>query len=284
MGAVKVLESVAALRVQRAAWRVAGERVALVPTMGALHQGHISLVQLARLHATRVVVSIFVNPTQFAPGEDFAAYPRTFEGDCAMLAAAGADAVFHPGVEMIYPDGFATSVEMRGPAVAGLEDLVRPTHFAGVATIVAKLLIQAAPDVAVFGEKDFQQLAVIRRLVLDLDLPVEIIGAPTLRDPDGLALSSRNAYLSEAETAIAPRLHACLARVADDLQKGDSAKRLLDEARAEMTAAGFAVDYLELRQARDLAPVTQKSAGPMRLLVAAKLGRTRLIDNVAVDL
>jgi pantoate--beta-alanine ligase len=282
MSKVAVFTTVAAMRAAVKAWRAAGERVALVPTMGALHAGHVSLVELARQRADRVIVSIFVNPTQFAPNEDFARYPRTFEADLARLDGR-ADAVFHPAADEVYPEGFCTTVSLGGPAVAGLEDRFRPTHFAGVATVVAKLLLQALPDVAIFGEKDYQQLAVIRRMARDLDIPVEILGGPTLRDTDGLALSSRNAYLTPQERAAAPVLHQALSRAAQGLTAGLAAAPVLQEARDLVTGAGFELDYLELRDAGSLAPIADVEGAEGRLLVAARLGRTRLIDNLAVD-
>ena len=281
---VELFERVADLRARVRHWHAEGERVVLVPTMGALHEGHISLTRLARLHGDRVVVSVFVNPTQFAPNEDFAAYPRTFEADREKLAAAGVDAVFHPSVAEMYPAGFATMVHVEGPAVAGLEDRFRPSHFAGVATIVSKLLLQTGPDAAVFGEKDFQQLAVIRRMVRDLDMPVEIVGAPTLREEDGLAMSSRNAYLSADERARAPGLQRAMRRAVASIEAGEDLAEVLDAAIAGLTAAGFVVDYLELRDAVSLAPIGGEPAGEMRLLAAARLGRTRLIDNIALSL
>jgi pantoate--beta-alanine ligase len=284
MSGVTMIESVAGLRAQVVQWRAAGERVALVPTMGALHDGHVSLARLARETADRVVVSIFVNPTQFAPGEDFAAYPRTLEADSARLGAAGVDVVFHPGPQAMYPPGFATTISLAGPALAGLEDRFRPTHFAGVATVVAKLLIQAAPDVAVFGEKDFQQLAVIRRLVRDLDLPVSIVGGPTIREADGLAMSSRNTYLRPDERAVAPMLNRVMREVAGAIMAGREMETALDSGRAMLSQAGLAVDYLELRDAESLAPVAAPLAGAFRLLAAARIGRTRLIDNLALTL
>jgi pantoate--beta-alanine ligase len=276
-----IVRTVPDLRTLVSSWRAQGKRVGLVPTMGALHAGHISLVEIARRHADRVIVSIFVNPTQFAPTEDFSKYPRTFEADLAKLTGIGTDAVYAPTVEIMYPPDAATTVSLKGPATAGLEDVSRPFHFAGVATIVAKLFTQSAPDVAVFGEKDFQQLAVIRRMAADLDLPVEVIGAPTVREPDGLAMSSRNVYLSHEDRANAPELHRIMQAVSSRIAKGDEPEAALAEARDAIAAAGFAPDYLELRDAADLG---QPRAGkPRRLLVAAKLGATRLIDNIAVE-
>ncbi len=272
---------VAMLRRALAGWRRAGERIALVPTMGALHEGHLALVRLARAEAERVVVSIFVNPTQFAPNEDFSAYPRTLDEDLAKLAGL-ADLVFTPAADEMYPPGSATTVSVAGPATVGLEDRFRPTHFAGVATVVAKLLVQALPDVAIFGEKDFQQLKVIARMARDLHLPVSILGGATMREPDGLALSSRNRYLSPAERAVAPRLHHALQEGAAAIRAGAAPAEAAAEAAAALAASGFAVDYVAARDAETLEPVASPAAGPVRLLAAARLGRTRLIDNIAV--
>ncbi|MBX9758092.1 MAG: pantoate--beta-alanine ligase [Beijerinckiaceae bacterium] len=284
MSAPVIVRTIAELRRTTAPWRRAGERVALVPTMGALHAGHVSLVALARTKAQRVAASIFVNPSQFAPTEDFDKYPRTFEADVEKLAAAGCSLVFAPAAAEMYPPGFATTISLEGPAKAGLEDAVRPTHFSGVATIVAKLLIQAAPDVAVFGEKDYQQLAVIRTMARDLDLPVEIIGAPTLREADGLAMSSRNIYLSPAERAAAPALYAAMQACAAKLAKGEAFGPVLAAGRAHIEQAGFALDYLELRDAVTLAPAAPGATGEMRLLAAGRIGSTRLIDNIAIHI
>ena len=277
-----ILPTVTELRAQVRAWREAREGVALVPTMGALHAGHIALVTLAKKREARVVVSIFVNPTQFAPHEDFSKYPRTFEADVAKLAAAGADAVFHPDPEEMYPEGFCTTVSLRGPATAGLEDRFRPTHFQGVASVVAKLLLQCLPDVAIFGEKDFQQLAVISQMVRDLDIPVEILGAPTVREADGLAMSSRNAYLSEQERAVAPVLHRSMKKAATRIRDGEAVEAALVAARTAIAQAGFELDYLEVRDAGSLAEVKCRYRKGLRMLIAARLGRTRLIDNIEV--
>ena len=274
--------TVTQLRAQVHAWRAAGESVALVPTMGALHAGHVTLVELAKKRARRVVVSIFVNPTQFAPHEDFSKYPRTFETDVAKLAAAGADCVFHPVPGEMYPEGFATSVSLRGPASAGLEDRFRPTHFQGVATVVAKLLLQCLPDLAIFGEKDFQQLAVIRQMTRDLDIPVEIVGAPTVREADGLAMSSRNTYLEAAERAVAPVLHRSMNKAATRIRDGEAIDAALSAARKAIVNAGFEIDYLEVRDAASLAEVKCRFRPGLRMLIAARLGRTRLIDNIEV--
>ncbi len=279
---VAIVRDVAALRDTVAGWRASGRRVALVPTMGALHAGHVSLVEAAREAADRVVVTIFVNPKQFAPGEDFAAYPRDLEADRARVVAAGADLVYAPELPAMYPEGFCTSVSLGGPALAGLEDRFRPDHFAGVATVVTKLLLQALPDIALFGEKDWQQLKVIERLVHDLDIPVVVQGRPTVREADGLAMSSRNAYLGAAERCRAPALHQALSACAAAVARGQAHEPALAMARETIVAQGFALDYLELRAAASLAPLAAAEAGTARLLVAARLGRTRLIDNVGI--
>ena len=279
----KVAGTVASLRGSVARWRDAGETIALVPTMGALHEGHLSLVRLARRRADRVVVSIFVNPAQFAPNEDFSTYPRTFAADVAMLAQEKADLVWAPEtVSVMYPDGFATRIVPEGPATAGLEDAFRPDFFKGVATVVAKLFTQVAPDIAVFGEKDFQQLKVVTRMARDLDLPLRVIGAPTVRETDGLAMSSRNVYLAADERAVAPVLHRVLTLCAQKIARGRPVGTILSEGREAITRAGFALDYLEARHAETLAAIRSAKDGPMRLLVAARLGKTRLIDNVGV--
>jgi pantoate--beta-alanine ligase len=273
-------EAVAPLRAQVAAWRRAGERVVLVPTMGALHAGHLALVAQARVLGRRVVASIFVNPTQFGPTEDFSRYPRDTDADLALLAEAGADAAYLPDVATMYPPGFATRIEVDG-VTEGLCGAFRPGHFSGVATVVTKLLNQVQPDIALFGEKDYQQLLVIRRAVRDLDLPVEIQGVATLREADGLALSSRNRYLGPEERRAAPVLHRVLDGIARGLSAGVEAGPLLAEGRAELEAAGFGpVQYLDIRDAETLAPV-ERADRPVRILAAAYLGRTRLIDNVA---
>ena len=274
------LRTVDDVRKQVAGWRADGLRVALVPTMGALHEGHLSLVRLAKQRADRVIISIFVNPTQFAPHEDFGSYPRTFDSDMALLAQEQADLVYAPLADQIYPSGFDLSIVIGGPAKAGLEDHFRPTFFQGVATVVAKLFTQCQPDLALFGEKDFQQLAVIRQLVRDLDLPVEVIGGQTVRETDGLALSSRNVYLSKQERQIAPQLHHALQIIRTGLLNGEDAATLIAEQKGHLQKTGFAIDYLELRDAQTLGPTR---AAPRRLLVAAKLSNTRLIDNIGMD-
>ena len=278
-----IVRTVADLRARVRAWRAAGERVGLVPTMGALHEGHLSLVRRARQDTARVVASVFVNPTQFAPNEDFSAYPRNEAGDAALLAAAGCDLLYAPPPGEIYPEGFATTVTVSGVTDC-MEGIARPTHFAGVATVVAKLLIQAEPDLAVFGEKDYQQLQVIRLMARDLDLPVRVIGAPTLRAEDGLALSSRNAYLSQAERPVAGQLNRILANAAAALTRGADVQPVEAQAIAAIQAAGFGrLDYLETRGAEDLRRIGPGPvAGPARLLVAVWLGKTRLIDNMDV--
>jgi pantoate--beta-alanine ligase len=276
---IAVARSVADLRRAVAAWRDAGDGVALVPTMGALHAGHLALVKRAGDLARRAVASIFVNPAQFGPGEDLSRYPRDEAGDLAKLAAAGCDLVFMPSVAEMYPDGFAARIE-PGPLGDMLEGRFRPGHFAGVATVVAKLFAQAQPDVALFGEKDYQQLLVIRRLARDLDSPVRIEAVATVREADGLALSSRNAYLSPAERRTAPTLHATLAEVVRRAREGDAAAAAWG-ARA-LLGAGFAkVDYLEIRDAETLGPPSPGRAA--RVLAAVRLGNTRLIDNLPVD-
>lgn len=277
-GRIAVVREVAALRAAVAAWRREQQRIALVPTMGAIHRGHLALVAAARSRGERVVASLFVNPKQFGPAEDFAAYPRDEAADVAAFAAAGVDIVFAPTVAEMYPAGFAASVHV---AAVGdeLEGAHRPGHFDGVATVVAKLLLQTLPDAAYFGEKDYQQLLVVRLLARDLDIPVRIEGVPTVREPDGLALSSRNVYLAPAERRIAPLLHRVLQETAAALRDGADSAAALDSGRARLSAAGFAVDYLELRAAGTLAPLARLDA-PGRLLAAARLGRTRLIDNV----
>jgi pantoate--beta-alanine ligase len=263
-----------------AAWRAAGERIVLVPTMGALHEGHLALVAEARRIGRRTVASIFVNPTQFGPNEDFSRYPRELEADLALLAQGGADAAWIPAVETMYPPGFATRIEVAG-LTDGLCGPFRPGHFAGVATVVTKLLNQVRPDVALFGEKDFQQLRVIQQAVADLDLAAEIRGVPTVREADGLALSSRNRYLTAEERAIAPKLHAVLAEIAAASRNGTAVAGRIAAGRAALEVAGFRVQYLAVCDARTLAPV-ERVDGPARVLAAAFLGRTRLIDNLAV--
>ena len=277
-----IARNLGSLRTAIAAFRKKRESVALVPTMGALHRGHLALVKEARRRADRVVVSIFVNPAQFAPTEDFGSYPRTFDTDIAALGEAAVELVWAPTADVMYPEGFSTRIEPGGAAKAGLEDKFRPHFFGGVATVVAKLFTQVTPDVAMFGQKDYQQLRVVTQMAKDLDLPLKVIGIPTVRERDGLALSSRNAYLSEAERAVAPALARVLNACAGRINRREPVEMVLEEGVAELRHAGFAVDYLEARHALTLAPVAALKDGPIRLLVAAKLGKTRLIDKLTV--
>lgn len=257
-------------------------RVALVPTMGALHEGHLTLVRQAKRRCDKVMVSIFVNPTQFAPHEDFSTYPRTWKADLTKLAAERVDLVWNPDVKTMYPDGFASRISCEGPAVADLEDRYRPHFFGGVATVVGKLFVQCRPDVAVFGEKDYQQLRVVTRMARDLDLGVKVVGIATVRETDGLAMSSRNVYLSPDERRIAPTLYRTMKACAKDIRAGKDLATAMAEGAATIRNAGFALDYLEARHAETLAPVASLDDGPIRLLVAAKIGTTRLIDNIGV--
>lgn len=278
----RVIQNIAGLRKAVATYRKGGDKIALVPTMGALHDGHMSLVEAARKKAGRVIVSIFVNPEQFAPTEDFASYPRMMDTDLARLRRLKVDAVWAPEAAVMYPEGFSTRVAPGGPAYAGLEDAFRPHFFGGVATVVTKLLIQVGPDMAFFGEKDFQQLKVMTRMAADLDLPVQIVGVPTVREPDGLAMSSRNVYLSADERLKAPMLHRVLEDCAGKISRGQPLDRIMADGGQFLTSEGFVLDYLEARNAQTLEPVTSIKQGPLRLLVAARLGTTRLIDNIAV--
>lgn len=255
---------------------------ALVPTMGALHDGHVSLVRLAKRRATKVIVSIFVNPTQFAPSEDFSSYPRTWKADVAKLAAEDVDLIWNPDVKTMYPDGFATRILIEGPATAGLEDRFRPHFFGGVTTVVGKLFTQVRPDFAVFGEKDFQQLRVVTRMARDLDLGVKVIGSKTVRERDGLAMSSRNVYLSPEERGRAPRLYRAMKEAARRLRSGDDIEAAMASGAELAAGAGFTLDYFEVRHAETLAPIASVNDGPVRILTAARIGKTRLIDNVAV--
>ena len=279
---METVRETAALRRHIRGWREEGASIAFVPTMGALHEGHLSLIRHGRAAAARLVVSIFVNPTQFAPGEDFERYPRDEAGDLAKLEALGVDLVYLPDIGTMYAPDHATWVVVEGPA-RGLCAETRPHFFRGVATVVAKLFHRVQPDIAIFGEKDYQQLLVIRRMVRDLDMPVEIIGRPTVREPDGLAMSSRNAYLSPQQRRIAPALYRILCETAEALSRGGSAAPILATARERLLEAGFtAVDYVELRDAEDLEPLERLVTRPGRLLAAARLGETRLIDNLPV--
>lgn len=277
---LKTLRTVKDLRKHVAKWRADGKRIALVPTMGALHDGHLGLVKLAKKKADKAIVSIFVNPTQFAPTEDLSRYPRDETGDLKKLESVDADLVWAPDVAEMYPEGFSTAIA-PGSAAEGLEGAIRPTHFGGVATVCCKLFSQVTPDFAIFGEKDYQQLIVLRQMVRDLNLPLKLIGAPTRRAKDGLALSSRNAYLSDDERAIAPQLHAALAELALDVEGGADIASGIASAKRKVLAAGFAsVDYIEVRDAETLAAVERYSDRPLRVLAAVRLGKTRLIDNV----
>jgi pantoate--beta-alanine ligase len=277
-----IVRTVPALRRALADLRARKATLALVPTMGALHEGHLSLVRLARRRATRVVVSIFVNPAQFAPTEDFSSYPRTWKSDVAKLAAAEVDLIWSPGVEIMYPAGFATRILTEGPASVGLEDRFRPHFFGGVTTVVGKLFTQCRPDFAIFGEKDFQQLRVVARMARDLDLGVKVVGSPTVRERDGLAMSSRNVYLSPQERRAAPELYRAMQESARRLRAGDDLAAVMADGADLITAAGFSLDYLEARHAETLEPVTSVKGQPTRILVAATIGKTRLIDNVAL--
>jgi pantoate--beta-alanine ligase len=280
-GPVSVMRALAPLRAQVKAWRGAGETIGLVPTMGALHEGHLELVRLAKSRCRRAVVSIFVNPTQFAPHEDFERYPRDEAGDLAKLAGVGCDLVWAPDRSVMYPEGFATRVVPTGPA-DGLESDFRPHFFGGVATVCCKLFAQVAPDIAVFGEKDYQQLCVVTQMVRDLDLPLTIVGMATVREADGLAMSSRNAYLSPEQRQIAPMLYRVITRVGEAVAKGGIAAGGIAEGKAALQAAGFKVDYLEVCDAETLKPPAAGAQRALRVLVAAWLGKTRLIDNVGV--
>lgn len=277
----KIATTISDLRARLSPWRGKGERIGLVPTMGALHDGHLSLVRETKKHCARTVASIFVNPAQFAPHEDFDRYPRDLDSDSKKLAVAGVDLIFAPSVAEMYPTGFATRVEVGGPS-AGLETDFRPHFFAGVATVVSKLLIAAMPDYAIFGEKDYQQLLVIRRMVADLGLPIEIAGGAIVREADGLAMSSRNAYLNPEQRKVAGQLNRVLHDVKRKLRYSNGPRRAEEYARDELLKAGFdSVDYVAIRDATTLAPI-EYIDGAARILAAVKIGSTRLIDNMAV--
>src|SRR6476659_3801680 len=276
---IATVRTVKELRAEVAKWRKAGETVALVPTMGALHAGHLSLIGIAKNHATRIVASIFFNPAQFGPKEDFKRYPRDEAGDLAKLAQAGVDLVYTPDTAEMYPQGFATKVSL--PSLT--EDLcgaARPNHFEGVATVVTKLLLQCAPDVAVFGEKDYQQLLVIKQLVRDLNVPVQIVSAPIVREEDGVALSSRNGYLSPAERQTATFLYQVLSEAGAALANGEGCDAASRAGRFKLEGKGFRVDYVAIRDPETLAPLSGPIRRPARVMGAVHLGTTRLIDNV----
>jgi len=277
-----IVRTVPALR--RALGSTAAKKatIALVPTMGALHDGHVSLVRLAKRRATKVVVSIFVNPTQFAPSEDFGSYPRTWKADVARLAAENVDLIWNPDVKTMYPDGFVTRIVPEGAATVGLEDRFRPHFFGGVATVVGKLFTQVRPDFAVFGEKDFQQLRVVSRMAGDLDLGVKVIGSKTVRERDGLAMSSRNVYLSAEQRLAAPVLYRAMKESAGRLRAGHDIGDAMTGGAQLIAGAGFELDYFEVRHAETLAPISLIRDGPARILVAARIGKIRLIDNIAV--
>ncbi len=279
--AVPLARTITDMRAQVSTWRTAGEKTGFVPTMGALHEGHLSLIDVAKANgATKIIVSIFVNPTQFGPGEDFDAYPRTETTDAEKLTNR-ADLIFAPNGAEMYPEGFGTTVSVKG-VTNTLEGEARPTHFDGVATVVSKLLLAALPDCAVFGEKDYQQLLTIRRMVDDLGIPVEILGGPILREPDGLAMSSRNVYLTETERKAAGQLNVILRDTADAISKGGNIEKLTAEAEAKLLKLGFdKVDYLTVRDTKTLQPV-ETLTEDARILVAAKIGQPRLLDNMAV--
>lgn len=282
---MQITETSESLREQLADWRQSGEHIALVPTMGNLHDGHLSLVEIARQHAERVVVSIFVNPTQFGGGEDFAAYPKTLERDKRRLKLAKADLLFVPSIETMYPFGIDNATSVTVPVLTDeLCGTFRPGHFDGVTSVVSRLFSLVQPDVAVFGEKDFQQLMVIRRLVKDLSLPVEIIAAPTRRAEDGLALSSRNQYLTEEERAIAPQIYATLNKIGEGLQAGKrNYPQMEQQAMDELAGFGMKPDYVSIRRAENLAE-PDRDTDELVVLAAARLGKSRLIDNLAVHI
>jgi pantoate--beta-alanine ligase len=277
-----IVRTIPALRRALDSLRAKKATTALVPTMGALHDGHVSLVRLAKRRAAKVIVSIFVNPTQFAPSEDFGSYPRTWKSDVGKLAAEAVDLIWNPDVKTMYPQGFATRILTDGPATAALEDRFRPHFFGGVTTVVGKLFTQVRPDFAIFGEKDFQQLRVVTQMAMDLDLGVKVIGSKTVRERDGLAMSSRNVYLSPQERQIAPTLFRAMKESAKRLRAGDDLKAAMQGGAELISNAGFVLDYFEARQAGTLAPIASLKDGPLRILVAAKLGNTRLIDNIGV--
>jgi pantoate--beta-alanine ligase len=267
-----IVRTVPALRRVLDNFRVKKATTALVPTMGALHDGHVSLVRLAKRRAAKIIVSIFVNPTQFAPSEDFDSYPRTWKTDVARLKAENVDLIWNPDVKTMYPNGFATRIAPEGPAIAGLEDRFRPHFFGGVATVVGKLFTQVRPDFAIFGEKDYQQLRVVTQMARDLDLGVKVMGSRTVRERDGLAMSSRNVYLSPEQRQVAPVLYRAMKESAKRLRAGDDVRAAMAGGAELITSAGFVLDYFEARHAETLAPITSVKDGPVRILVAAELG------------
>lgn len=277
----KIVRTVAALRRETTAWRIGNHRYAVVPTMGALHEGHMTLVREGLERADRVIVTIFVNPRQFGANEDLSRYPRDEEGDVAKLAEAGAHLIFAPLPGEVYPEDFSTTVSVAGPATAGLEDKFRPHFFDGVATIVAKLFIQTGADYAMFGEKDYQQLAVVTRMAKDLNIPIEVVGIPTIREPDGLAMSSRNRYLTKQERHQATAIYRTISQAAEKIRAGGNPQTATRAAARSLTTLGFKVDYVTARHAETLA-VPHEFDDPMRVLAAAWLGKTRLIDNIEV--
>ena len=277
----KIVRTIADLRRVTKSWRITNHDYAVVPTMGALHDGHLALVRAAKALADRVIVTIFVNPRQFSANEDLSRYPRDEDGDVAKLAKAGANLIFAPASDEIYPAHFITTIAVAGPAKAGLEDRFRPQFFDGVATIVAKLFIETGADYAIFGEKDYQQLMVVRRMAKDLDIPIEVVGIPTIREADGLAMSSRNRYLSKSERHHAAAIHRLLTQAAEKIRSGVNPQTATRAAARSLTTLGFKVDYVTARNAETLA-VPVNAGEPLRLLAAAWLGTTRLIDNMSV--
>jgi pantoate--beta-alanine ligase len=278
---IELVRTIAGMRKRVAAWHADGLKVAVAPTMGALHDGHLTLVREGFKHADKVITTIFVNPKQFAAHEDLSKYPRTEEQDVEMLAAEQVDLVFAPAPSEIYAEGFSTSIHMQGPALAGLEDKFRPQFFDGVATVVSKLFIQSQADVAMFGEKDYQQLLVVKRMAQDLDIPIQVIGVPTIREDDGLAMSSRNRYLAKHERHQATAIIRSLEQAAEKIRHGGDAQSATKAAARSLTTLGFEVDYVSARNAETLAVPTSKDE-PLRLLAAARIGTTRLIDNMSV--
>jgi pantoate--beta-alanine ligase len=276
-----VVRTVADLRSYVAKWHSEGSKVAVVPTMGALHEGHLTLVREGFKHADKVVVTIFVNPKQFAAHEDLGKYPRTEESDVEMLATVKADMVFAPDASAMYGNNFATTVHLQGPALAGLEDKFRPHFFDGVATVVAKLFIQSQADIAMFGEKDYQQLMVVKQMARDLDIPITVVGVPTVRDDDGMAKSSRNRYLSKHERHQATSIIKALESAAEKIRAGADPQNATNAAARSLTTLGFKVDYVAARNAETLA-IPKSRDEPLRILAAAWLGTTRLIDNIPV--